>query len=145
MIGCSDSKQNLIVVEDDHDIDLTQLDSVRDNLNGFWILEDVLDEENLLYLDFDKENNVTSWETIPFSREIEQSGVIPMISCRPWVTIIKPHDKVELEFVGLYYSDTLEIESLSKTKFKIDGLTYLRHKGYDFMSSPIMPESVPED
>ena len=37
LLGCSNPKRNLIVVENDSEIDLTKLDSVRENLNGFWM------------------------------------------------------------------------------------------------------------
>jgi hypothetical protein len=51
LLGCSNPKRNLIVVENDYEIDLTELDSVRENLNGFWIPENHLDSENILWLD----------------------------------------------------------------------------------------------
>jgi hypothetical protein len=49
--------------------------------------------------------------------------------------LIKPNNKVKVEFVGLGGSDTTDIEYLSKTKLEIDGMTYLRHKGYEFLKS----------
>ena len=54
LLRCSNPKRNLIVVENDYEIDLTELDSVRENLNGFWIPENHLDSENILLLDFYK-------------------------------------------------------------------------------------------
>ncbi len=67
LIGCSNPKRNLIVVENDSEIDLTELDSVRENLNGFWIPENNIDGENILWLDFHKVKNFATWETIPYT------------------------------------------------------------------------------
>ncbi len=135
LIGCSNPKRNIIVVENDSEIDLTELDSVRENLNGFWILENNIDGENILWLDFHKVKNFATWETIPYTEDIKRTEELPMTSCSTIAGLIKLNGKVQLEFVGLGGSDTTEIESLSKTKFKIDGMTYLRHKGYDFLKT----------
>ena len=135
LLGCSNPKRNLIVVENDSEIDLTKLDSVRENLNGFWIPENHLNSENILWLDFHKTKNSTTWETIPYSEEIERTEELPIKSCPTIAGLIKLDGKVQMEFVSLGGSDTTEIESLTKTKFKIDGITYLRHKGYDFLKT----------
>ncbi len=41
--------------------------------------------------------------------------------------------KTQLKFVNLGGSDTTEIESLTKPIFKIEGPTYLKHVGYEFL------------
>ncbi|MGB1042438.1 MAG: hypothetical protein ACPGU6_03520 [Tenacibaculum sp.] len=122
-------------MKNDSEIDLTELDSVRENLNGFWIPENHIDSENILWLDFHKEKNSTTWEIIPYSEEIKRTESLPTKSCSTFARLIKLNGKVQMEFVSLGGSDTTEIESLSKTKFKIDGMTYLRHKGYDFLKT----------
>jgi len=120
------------VVENDYEIDLTKLDSVRENLNGFWIPENHIDGEIVLWLDFHKKKNSSAWEIIPYSDEIKQDEELFIQSCLTLASLIKLNNKVKIEFVGLGGSDTTEIQSLTKTKFKIDGMTYLRHKGYAF-------------
>ena len=80
LIGCSDVKRNLVVVENDSDIDLTQLDLVRENLNGFWIIEDYIDGKMILWLDFNQINNVSIWQTIPYSKRIKRPEELPYIS-----------------------------------------------------------------
>ena len=42
---------------------------------------------------------------------------------------------MQIQFVGLGGSDTTEIKYLSKSKFKLDETTFLRHKGYDFLKT----------
>lgn len=133
ILGCSNPKRNLIFIESDYEIDLTDLDSVRENLNGFWIPENHIDSENILWLDFNKNKNSTNWKIIPYSEEIERTEDLPIKSCPTIAGLIKLNGKVQIEFVSLGGSDTTEIESLTKTKFKIDEMTYLRHKGYDFL------------
>ncbi|MGS2727890.1 hypothetical protein ACU8DI_14870 [Psychroserpens sp. BH13MA-6] len=115
-------------MENDYEIDLTKLDSVRENLNGFWIPENQLDSESIVWLNFNNEKNVTYWESIP----IERTESYTFISCPTVVELIILNGKTQMEFINLGGSDTTKIEYLSKTKFKIDGMTYLRHKGYDF-------------
>lgn len=135
LISCSNPKRNLIVVQNDSNIDLTQLDSVRENLNGFWIPENHIDSENILWLDFHKTKNRATWETIPYSKEIQRTEELPIKSCPTIAGLIKLNGKVQMEFVSLTGSDTTEIEVLTKTKFKIHGMTYLRHKGYEFLKT----------
>ena len=133
--GCSNPNRNLIVVENDYEIDLTELDSVRENLNGFWIPEKQIDAEEILWLNFHKEKNSTTWELIPFNEEIKRTETLPVKSSPTIVELIKLNGKTQMEFVSLGGTDTTKIEHLTKTKFKIDGITYLRHKGYDFLKS----------
>lgn len=129
------TNRNLVLVANDYEIDLTDLDSVRENLNGFWVPENNIDSENILWLDFHKEKNFATWETIPYTEEINRTEELPMTSCSTIAGLIKLNDKVQLDFVRLGGSYTTEIESLTKTKFKFDGMTYLRHKGYDFLKT----------
>ncbi|MDZ4148459.1 MAG: hypothetical protein U1C58_09265 [Flavobacteriaceae bacterium] len=133
LIGCSNPQHNLIVVENDREIDLTELDSVRENLNGFWIPENHIDAENILWLSFDKKKNMTTWEMIPYNNEIKRTERLPIKSCPTIVELIKLNGETQLEFVNLTSSDTAKIENLTKIKFKINGMTYLKHKGYEFL------------
>ncbi|WP_299438257.1 hypothetical protein [uncultured Aquimarina sp.] len=135
LLSCSNPNRNLIVVENDYDIDLTKLDSVRENLNGFWIPENQIDSEEILWLDFHKKKNSATWETIPYNDEIKLTESLPFKSCPTTVELIKLNGKTQMEFVSLGGSNTTEIEYLTKTKFKIDGITYLRHKGYEFLKT----------
>jgi len=132
--GCSDPKRNLIVIKNDNAIDLTQLDSVRKNLNGFWIPENEIDGEEILWLNFEKNKNSTSWNIIPYTNEIKRSKILPYRSCPTFAGLVQLDGEVQMEFVGLGGSDTTKIKSLTKTKFKIRGTTYLKHKGYDFLT-----------
>ena len=129
------ANRNLIQVSNDYEIDLTNLDSVRENLNGFWIPENEINGERILWLDFDKKKNFATWETILYTEEIERTEELPFSSSSTIAGLIKLNGKIQLEFVGLGGSDTTDIESLTKTKFKLDGITYLRHKGYDFLKT----------
>jgi hypothetical protein len=122
-------------VENDYEIDLTELDSVRENLNGFWIPESQTDTDEILWLDFHKEKNSSTWEIIPYNEEIKRTESLPIRSCPTIVGLIKLNGTTQMEFVSLGSLDTTKIEQLTKTKFKIDGMTYLRHKGYDFLKS----------
>ena len=94
-----------------------------------------IDSENILWLDFHKTKNFATWEIIPYSEEIKQAEELPIKSSPTIAGLIKFNGKTQMEFVNLGGSDTTEIESLTKTKFKIDGITYLRHKGYDFLKT----------
>jgi hypothetical protein len=127
--------RNLIVVENDYEINLTELDSVRENLNGFWIPENDIDGEEIIWLEFHKKKNFATWEIISFTEEQKQTESLYMNSCSTIAELIKLNGKIQMSFVNLVSSDTTEIEYLTKTKFKIDGMTYLRHKGYDFLKT----------
>lgn len=133
LFGCSNPKRNLIVVENDSEINLTELDSVRKNLNGFWVPEYNINGKNILWLNFHEKKNIATWQTIPYTEEIKQTEELPITSCSTIAELIKLNGKVQIEFVDLGGSDTTEIEYLTKTKFKIDGITYLKHKGYEFL------------
>ena len=130
LIGCKDPKRNLIVVKNDYQIDLTDLDSVRENLNGYWIVdlgEQNSEAERILFLEFIE--NSSPWENVVFTKKF-LSHSIEFTSCEPVASLIKVKDSVQIEFVGLGGSDTTKIEYLSKTKLILDGMTYLKHKGY---------------
>lgn len=133
--SCSNSNRDLIIIQNDYEIDLTELDSVRENLNGFWVPENQIDAEEILWLDFHKEKNSATWEIIPYNEQIKRTESLPYKSCPTMVELIKLNGKTQMEFVSLGGSSTTEIQHLTKTKFKIDGITYLRHKGYDFLKS----------
>ncbi len=109
------------------------MDSVRENLNGFWIAENEVDGQNILWLDFNNGENSTEWWEMPYTTEIERTQIIPVKSCGTYIGLIKIDGQVKLERAGLVFSDTTNIEYLSKTKFKIQGTIYLKHKGYDFL------------
>ncbi len=120
-------------MENDSEINLTELDSVRKNLNGFWVPEYNINGKNILWLNFHEKKNIATWQTIPYTEEIKQTEELPITSCSTIAELIKLNGKVQIEFVDLGGSDTTEIEYLTKTKFKIDGITYLKHKGYEFL------------
>lgn len=130
LVGCSNPKQNLIVVKNDHQIDLTELDSVRENLNGYWLMdlgEQHSTTERILCLKFAK--NSSPWENVGYKNNFLNHS-IEFTSCQSVASLIKVKDSVQIEFVGLGSSDTTKIAYLSKTKLIIDGMTYLKHKGY---------------
>lgn len=129
------TNRNLVLVSNDFEIDLTELDTVRENLNGFWIPENDTIGKEILWLDFHKTKNFSTWEIIEYSEEIKKTEELLMSSCSTTTGLIKLDGKVQMEFVSLVGSDTTEIESLTRTKFKIDGITYLRHKGNDFLKT----------
>jgi len=131
----SKPKSVLIVVENDYEIDLAQLDSVRENLNGFWVPEKRIDTNMLLYLDFNRINNLSGWDHSTVYNDINGERTFSYASCQPIVEIIKINDLAYLKFISLFGSDTTRIEFLSKTKFKINQSTYLKHRGYDFLQS----------
>jgi hypothetical protein len=134
-IRCSNREQNLIISKNDSNIDLTKLDSVRENLNGFWVSENRIGSGEILWLDFHKEKNSTTWEIIPFNEEIQQTKLLPIKSCPAFVKLTKQNETTVMKFVSLGGSDTTQIQYLTKNKFKIRNNVYLRHKGYSFLKS----------
>jgi hypothetical protein len=150
MINCSNPKKDLVIVKNDYEIDLTNIDSVCKNLKGFWIPEKHIDGGVILWLNMDENNYSCNWEIIPFNDKIRKEKILPMKSCSTVATLIDKNnfthidfenteynfiqtDSVHIKYVGLGGSSISKIEYLSKTKFKIDGITYLRHKGYKFL------------
>ncbi|WP_139171008.1 hypothetical protein [Lutibacter oricola] len=150
MINCSNHKKDLVFVKNDYEIDLTNIDSVCKNLKGFWIPEKLINGEMILWLDMNENNCSCNWEIIPFNDKIRNEKMLPMKSCPTVATLIDKNnvshidfgsteydlvqiDSVHFEYVGLGGSSISKIEYLSKTKFKINGITYLRHKGYEFL------------
>ncbi|KAA1246672.1 hypothetical protein [Aquimarina sp. RZ0] len=126
-------KKNLVVVKNDYEIDLTSLEYVRENLNGFWIPENNPNGKEILWLYFRENKNLTDWDTLPFTEEIRRTEILPYKPCATVATLIKVNNETQLQFVSRSGQDTVKIDQLTKTKFKIDGVTYLRHKGYDFL------------
>ena len=132
LISCKQSDSNLVVVENDYEIDVTKVDLVRANLNGFWVNANQLKNEEVLYLQFDSVKNFTFWRTLPFTTEVLETQIIPISSSLTITELAQFKDTVHLIFTSMSDSDTSKIEYLSKTKFKIDGTSYLRHRGYPF-------------
>jgi|TARA_B110000238_G_C15801571_1_gene300367 hypothetical protein len=133
ILGCTNSKRNLIIVENDYEIDLTKLDSVRENLNGFWqsdYNERYLKEENILIVNF--KSNIGTWEHVGYNKGL-LSNSVSYYSCQPIANLIKVNDSIKIEFVGMGGSDTTKIEYLSKTKLILNEITYLKHKGYELL------------
>ncbi len=132
-LGCSDLKQDRRVSDNGIQIDLTDLNAVKENLDGFWIREDKLAGDNIILLGLAWNKNQTTWEEIPFTEEIKRTQTIPVKSCPTNVSLIKTKDTVQIEFSNLGWSRKTKIDYLSKNVFKVDGITYLRHEGYDFI------------
>jgi len=133
-LGCENVKNSLVIVENDQQINLSNIDSVRKNLDGFWIIQDVIDsEEEILWLSCQQEGNSIDWNMIPYKEESRKTKTITIESCQPVVSLIQIKGKICIEFINLVGADTLEIEYLSKTRFELGGTTYLRHQGYDFL------------
>ena len=129
-------KQNnsdLIKVSRGDEVDLVDVDVVRESLNGFWISADNKGGKEMLWLDFNQEKNVMEWKTIPYTEEIKRTKNLPLTSCPTMVELINLNSEVQLNFVGLVGSDTTKIERLTKTEFNLNGITYLRYVGYDFL------------
>ena len=133
LAGCSNPKRDLIIVENDYEIDLSELDSVRENLRGFWILESKVGSNEIIWLDFIGNSNSTRWETIFYNKENEKTKTLEYLTSAPFVELTKFEGKTIMQFIRLSGNDTIEIEGLTKTKLKINGVTYLKHKGYDFL------------
>lgn len=129
-IGCRKKPSKLLRVKYDKEISLTDLDTVKKYLNGFWLLEDTnsnSEGEKILSLKFG-EKNVSSW----MEDEVFDNGdLIVTESSASFATLIKVKDTVCLEFLGLTgVGDTVNIKYLSKTKLSIGNLNYRKHKGY---------------
>lgn len=131
----TNSQDNLVTFENDYAIDLTNIDSVRVNLNGFWIEEENINSKEILWLNFLPNSYSTNWIMIPYNKEISKSHKLPMESCPTNAELLKMNNETHIRFVGLVYSDTAKIEQLTKTKLKIEGITYLKHKGYPFLQT----------
>ena len=133
LFGCRNPKRNLIIVENNYEIDLTDLDSVRKNLNGFWLFDDNRgrsQEEAILIVNF--KNNIGTWEHVGYNKGF-LSNSVSYYSCQPIANLIKVNDSIKIEFTGMGGSDTTKIEYLSKTKLMLNGTTYLKHKGYEIL------------
>ncbi|WP_272151048.1 hypothetical protein [Tenacibaculum aiptasiae] len=133
IISCTNPKQNLIRVKNDYKIDLTIIDSVRENLNGFWLMDLNTKNSNIetiLCLQF--YNNLSSWEHINYNKKL-LNNYYETNSCEPIASLIKIKDSVRIVFIGLGGSDTTKIDFLSKTKLKINNRIYLKHKGYSIL------------
>ena len=121
-------------VDKDYEINLTKLDSVRENLNGFWILAENLGGESILWIKFEKEEYSTFWETIPFTDEIQKTKTLPWESCPTFIELTKVMDTVQINLISMGGKTQHKLNYMTKTKFIIDSSAYLRHKGYDFLN-----------
>lgn len=137
LFGCSNQNRNLVQVKEDIKIDLTNIDSVRENLSGFWIPESGLNNTRVIWLDFYKNINSCSWEEIPFSDKIKSISEIPTRTCRPSLNLLRLNDSVTIQIVSMGGVQNSKIELMTKTKWRINGITYLRHKGYDFLKKNV--------
>ncbi len=131
--GCSNTNSNIIYFEAGDKIDLSNIDSVRENLNGFWINEVYIDKNYIEWFDFDKNRNTSSWDFIPYNENDYQDKVVPISTCSSIVELLKLNNRVHLNVVGMGGSDTIKIESLNENRLEIGKTIYLRHRGYDFM------------
>ncbi len=122
-------------MENDYEIDLSKLDSVRENLRGFWIHENKVDSNEIIWLEFIGKSNSTRWETIFYNKENEKTKTLNYLTSAPFIELTKFDGKTMMKFISLSGNDTIEIEKLTKTKLKIYGGTYLKHKGYDFLKN----------
>jgi len=132
--SCSINKKHLVKVDNDYEIDLTCIDSVRSNLNGYWLLknEKVFSKKQyILHLDFDTITNSSFWDKYEYERTFTKE-ITTFSSCQPHASLIVINDSVMISFVKFLGSDTSKIDFLSKTKFKINGLSYLKYEGFDY-------------
>ncbi len=135
LIGCSKQNKNLVYVKNNSNIDLTDIDSVRTNLNGFWILENKLEFNEIVWLDFSHKRNSTYWEEIIYEKENEETKTWISDSSNAIVELVKTDNGTGLKFVYLTGQKIREIEKMTKTSFTMNGNIYLRHKGYDFLKN----------
>lgn len=132
-IACTDPKDYLLQVSQDKPIYLNNIDSVGKYLHGFWIPEEYIDEDYILWLDVNQKKQRIDWSYIPFDPSYKTKSSIPTNSCGPVVDMLLINHEVYLEFVGLIGSDTVKIDYLSNNKLRMDSTTYLRHQGYSFL------------
>ena len=131
LIGCEEPNKNLIIVKNDKKIDLTNLNLVRENLKGFWLLDNNgknINEEKILNLNF--KNNVSIWDVTKYNNQFFNKS-FEITTCQPIAKLIKINDSICIQFTNLCNCDTHKIEYLSKTKLIVNGMKYLKHKGYN--------------
>ncbi|WP_158254440.1 hypothetical protein [Tenacibaculum sp. SG-28] len=109
---------------------MTEIDSVKENLNGYWVMDlgrRNTSTETILCLKFNEYS--AFWEHV-----IIKNGMLNKTfefnTSGPVASLIKVNDSVKIELVNLGGADTTKIEYLTKTKFRINDITYFKHKGY---------------
>ena len=110
-------------------VEIEILDSVRNNLNGFWASTEQLERGDILWLNFENDANTSLWFELPFNDEIAKTQIIPLYSCQ---SIVKLFDQNGVTHIQLF-SDTFKFDHLSKYRFEIGGTSYVRHEGYNFL------------
>lgn len=132
-MACTDPKDYLLQVSHDKPIHLNNIDSVGKYLHGFWIPEEYIDEDYILWLDVNQKKQRIDWSYIPFDPSYKTKSSIPTNSCPPVVSLLLINQEIHLEFVHIMNSDTVKIDYLSNNKLRMDSITYLRHQGYSFL------------
>ena len=82
-------------------IDLTDTLAVKMNLNGYWVNENNLNSEYILKLRFDSLHNISWWDKIKFDKTYLETGIAPMESCQPFVSVLQLNDSAYLNIIGL--------------------------------------------
>ncbi len=133
LYSCSTNDNNLIHVEHEKKTDVTNIDSIENSLNGYWLLEfpenTTIDKntEHLLYLNFESHKSI--WHRFSYEKTFSNTS-ISTTSCNTISKLIKVDNQIKIEHIGFLFQDTIDIDYLSNSKFVIENITYLKHKGY---------------
>lgn len=131
-IGCSKEQKYLVTEDSVTKINIKNIDSVRNNLNGFWKAENDEESDEILWLNFDKSYS-SIWDKIPFSENFKSAKDIPFATCQPIIHLIQLKDSIEMQLVSMGGVKTMTLQAMSKTTFRVGNVKYRRHKGYSFL------------
>lgn len=124
------SQEKFLVHSDStYAIDLTDLNMVSNNLNGYWVSENRLKETTILWLTYDDTNSISFWTQLEFSEEVISSKEFILPSCQDIGELIMFDNSVHIAFSGVGRKDTVKITEMNNEKFTISKETYLRHQG----------------
>ena len=138
----------MVFVKNDYEIDLTNIDSVCINLNGFWINETKLESDTIIYIKTNHMSLDGVWRKLPFNEKIQKEKMIPVFENCNSIVFYEENDSIYLDFYDKketewidengvknieFKSKKIKIDYLSRISFEMNGKRYLRHKGYDFL------------
>jgi hypothetical protein len=128
LLGCSSVRKVKESFPKNQTNNLTDINEIRKNLNGYWESKNEPENSEVLWLNFNPETNASWFLIIPKKNNYENINNVPNEYLHTVVKLLKEKNEIyfELTVMGIENSEKTIIEYITPTEFKISEMTFIK-------------------
>ena len=130
LLGCSSVGKVKENFPKNETINLTDIDEIRKNLNGYWESKNQPENPEILWLNFNSETNASWFLIIPKKNRYKNINEVPEEYLHTVIKLLEEKNEIyfELTVIGIENSEKTILDYVTTSEFKISDLTFRRMK-----------------